>query len=73
MPERTVYRITPSGSGWSLTSGGDSRAFENKEEAIKAGRDAAQSKQPSQLVVHLANGQIETEYTYGDDPARSPG
>ena len=44
-----------------------------KDEAIAAGRSLAKSQALGQLVIHKANGQIETEYTYGQDPAQSQG
>ncbi|MDQ4143794.1 MAG: DUF2188 domain-containing protein [Actinomycetota bacterium] len=35
---------------------------------VVRGQSAAKANQPSQLVVHRANGTIEYQYTYGDDP-----
>lgn len=44
-----------------------------KDEAINAGRILARQAALGQLIVHKANGQIETEYTYGKDPVHSVG
>ncbi len=66
---RKVYRVSPDSNQWKVTHSGAvlSRHY-TKAAAIEAGRTVALGNQPSQLVVHLANGQIETEWTYGDDP-----
>lgn len=47
--------------------------FETKAEAVAAGRVLGRSHELGQLIVHKANGQIETEYTYGKDPVDSVG
>jgi hypothetical protein len=47
--------------------------FSTKEAAVAAGRSLAKAQPLGQLIVHLANGRIETEYTYGNDPANSAG
>lgn len=53
-------------------------SHKTKEEAVYAGRVACSNLWenrgvPAQLVIHLQNGQIETEYTYGNDPRKSKG
>lgn len=66
---RKVYHVVPNGSNWQVKSNGMVLSNHyNKEAAIVSGRSLAMANQPSQLVIHLANGQIETEYTYGQDP-----
>jgi len=51
-------------------------AYETKAEGEAAGEEQARelwsSGRPAQLVVHRKDGSIECEYTYGDDPERSP-
>lgn len=66
---RMVFHVVPNGSNWQVKHAG--KVLTNhflKSAAIEKGRDYALANKPSQLVIHLANGQIETEYTYGDDP-----
>jgi hypothetical protein len=70
---RNIYRILPGGAGWSLSGPNLTTSFKTKEEAERYGTDLALRNQPSQLMIHLANGQFEKEYTYGDDPERTPG
>jgi hypothetical protein len=66
---RKVYRVVPAGSQWELKHNGVvlSRHV-TKPPAVTAGQATAKTNQPSQLVVHKADGTIEYEYTYGDDP-----
>ncbi|MGV3524396.1 MAG: DUF2188 domain-containing protein [Candidatus Sericytochromatia bacterium] len=70
---RVVYHVLPNGgNGWQVKEQRASApvsTHRTKEEAVAAGRAAAQRHALSQLVIHKANGQIETEYTYGKDPA----
>ena len=42
-------------------------------EAIKIARGIARTNQPSQVLIHGEDGRIREEYTYGNDPERSPG
>jgi hypothetical protein len=42
--------------------------WEVKQDAIDSGRRVAIANQPSQLVVHRADGTIEVEWTYDNDP-----
>lgn len=66
---RNVYRVLPASGTWELRGPhGTLSQHITKQPAIEAGQKAAKADQPSQLVVHLANGQIEFEWTYGNDP-----
>lgn len=74
--KRTVFRVTyVKGVGhWRLTEGNIMLAFyDTKREAVVTGREQAKSLRPSQLVIHLKNGRIQREHTYGQDPERSKG
>lgn len=76
--KRVVFHVVPdSRQGvWHVkaqTATAPISSFRTKEQAIDAGRTIAKSHPLSQLIVHKANGQIETEYTYGKDPANSVG
>lgn len=65
---RKVFHVVPNGTAWQVKHNGKVLTRHSlKSDAIAKGRGYALANQPSQLVIHLANGQIETEYTYGDD------
>ena len=69
MTARKVFRVVPDGNYWRVRHGGTTLATSyTKDDAITKGRSYAIANQPSQLVIHRANGTIETEWTYGDDP-----
>lgn len=71
---RTIFRVLPDSGDWKVTRNTvRQRGFTLKADAITWGRGQAQNSQPSQLVIHKADGTIETEYTYGDDPFPPPG
>jgi len=64
-----VFHVVPSGDDWQVKHAGKVLTNHSlKSNAVAKGRAYALANQPSQLVIHLANGQIETEYTYGNDP-----
>jgi len=66
---RKIYHVVPNGTNWQVKHNG--QVLSNhylKTEAVSAGQRAAKANQPSQLVVHKADGTIEYEYTYGGDP-----
>lgn len=72
MPVRNIYHVVaaPKG-GWSVIKGGSDRAsrrFEIKQDAVAWGRQASRS-QGSQLIVHRADGTIESK----DFPSRGMG
>jgi hypothetical protein len=46
---------------------------DTKEKAIDYGRDLAKQEGLGQLVVHKADGSIEEEFTYGEDPRATKG
>tara|TARA_Y100000815_G_C13325072_1_gene493806 strand:+ start:1860 stop:2093 length:234 start_codon:yes stop_codon:yes gene_type:complete len=72
MSDRRKYRINKTDRGWRLKADGDSKAigyFEKKDNAVSRGRDVARNHGNSQLIVHKQEGnEIQTEWTYGDDP-----
>ncbi|MDG4787610.1 DUF2188 domain-containing protein [Micromonospora sp. WMMD1102] len=69
MTARTQYHVVPEGNGWKVEHGSTVDGhYDTKESALGAGREAAKADPPSQLVVHKQDGQVETEYTYRDDP-----
>lgn len=77
MPKRTIYDVRPHGGGpgvnteWSLKKRGNEKATkvsQNKKDVVARGTELAKARQPSQLIIHTADGKIEKEYTYGADP-----
>jgi hypothetical protein len=67
--KRNRYDVVPSGTAWRVThSQSTVSTHARKQDAIDAGVRVARANQPSQLVIHRADGTIEDERTYGDDP-----
>ncbi|MEH0828356.1 DUF2188 domain-containing protein [Micromonospora sp. URMC 105] len=67
--KRNQYHVVPNGGGWKVEQGSKTLgSYDTKHSAIEEGRKVAHANEPSQLVVHTADGKIETEYTYKDDP-----
>lgn len=75
MAKRAVYHVVPADDLWVVRLVGDSvnEAANTKEAAIARAKQLAQRSVLSQVVIHRADGTIEKEYTYGEDPTRSPG
>lgn len=76
--DRTVYHVLPNAdaSRWVVSmENNDSfrEEYQTKEEAVAAAKTRARAEEPSQVKVHLSDGNMEYESTYGDDPRRSPG
>ena len=76
--DRTVYHVTPAadGSRWVVSQeNNDSfrQEFETKEAAVNAAKSRARGEEPSQVKVHRADGNMEYESTYGEDPRRTRG
>lgn len=66
---RQVFRVVPYGSNWQVKHNGNVLTNHyTKDAAIDKGRAYALANQPSQLVLHKADGTIQQEWTYGDDP-----
>ncbi|MFI2353050.1 DUF2188 domain-containing protein [Streptomyces sp. NPDC019443] len=66
---RTKYRVLPNRGDWVLRREQTLLSTHtHKSDAVKEGQRRASADRPSQLVVHKADGTIEYEYTYGDDP-----
>lgn len=65
-----VYHLVPRDEDWAITLEGadkDLSVHGTKKEALDAARKVAQSHEPSRLVVHKADGTIQTSYAYGED------
>jgi hypothetical protein len=74
--DRTVYHVVPDSSGekWIVSEEKSDYRQEHrtKEEAVSAAKERARGQEPSQVKVHTADGNMEYESTYGEDPRRSP-
>lgn len=71
MSSRKVYHVTYNEDCWQVKAEGNKRAthtFEKKEDAIPFGRQVASTGEAGQLIIHRKDGEIQTEYTYGNDP-----
>ena len=79
MAQRKVYHIVPNPGqekDWKIKEENIDEPlglFSNKEEAIEKAKEIAKANEPSQIIVHREDGQIQTEYTYGDDPRKYKG
>ena len=63
---RKVYHVVPE---WDVKHEGALLSHHAlKSDAVEAGKKVAKANEPSQLVVHKADGTFEYEHTYGDDP-----
>ena len=75
--KRVVYDVEPrDGGDWAAQRRGTSRATavtEKKSDAIEEARRLAKQHPEGQVVIHDAEGKIEKEYTYKNDPERHPG
>jgi hypothetical protein len=76
MSERVIYDVEPRSDGWAAQRRGTSRAAtvtSTKTDAVAEARRLAKQHARAQVVVRGADGRIQEEFTYGDDPTRSPG
>lgn len=73
-----VYHVVPNSSrrgGWRVQGENSQRPsswHDNKEQAVERGKELAKARK-GQVIVHKADGEFQTEYTYGHDPSSSPG
>ena len=73
---RKVYHVTPKGDDWRVKREDAGRAdsvHENKSDAIARAKELAKDAALGQVKVHDQRGKIQTEYTYGKDPRKTPG
>lgn len=76
--DRTVYHVVPTADAarWVVSIENDDsfrEEYDTKDAAVEAAKSRARGQEPSQVKVHLSNGNMEYESTYGDDPRRTPG
>ena len=71
---RVVFRVHPHKGRWIVTRGGRQPVqFVFKRRATAWAVACAKAHPLSQVVVHGRGGQIQTEWTYGDDPPQRKG
>lgn len=74
---RTVYHVTPSGSGkrWVVTqqkSNSFSEEYTSKDAAVRAAKVRARGQEPSLIKVYKQDGNVEYESAYGEEAAPAP-
>ena len=70
MARKTQHVVHNPNGGWNVKKGGAEKAaksFANKIQAVKYAR-AISKKQGAELVIHKANGRIQSLSSYGKDP-----
>ena len=76
MSRKKVW-VSPDGDGgWNVKTQGASRAagnFDDKTDAVDRAKAIAKNSPLGQVMIQKRNGEIETEYTYGQDPKKYPG
>jgi len=71
---RIIYRVGPIGADWTVMRDGVLQSKHlTKQPAVDAGSSGARREwevyqRPSQCLIHRADGTIEKEWTYGNDP-----
>jgi len=75
--ERQVYEVAPNPkAGWDVRKEGSPRAssrHDTKATAVAEARERAKAAPLGQVRVKGRDGRIQTEWTYGKDPRRTPG
>lgn len=70
--DRKVYQVTPKEDAWLVTLDGKKKPlaqYETKSAALEAARELAKANEPSQLIIHRADGTVQTSHTYDPDAA----
>ena len=78
MSERKVLHVTydKNKEDWKVLKEGSDRALsrnETKKEAVEDARSRIKPDQLAQIKVHIKDGPIQKEWTYGKDPEKYPG
>ncbi len=71
MTSRTVYEVAPRGGEWTVKKRGVERPLHvetTKALAVAKAAELTRGDVPSQLLIKRADGTIEDERTYGNDP-----
>lgn len=74
MTTRKRYNVVPRNGNWAVTHNSQTLSTHVlKTAAVDAGVKVAKANVPSQLFIYRADGTIEDERTYGNDPYPPPG
>lgn len=68
-----IYHVKTHEDGWAVEAEGAQRPDTvegRKADAVKRGREVAQSQQPARLIVHKQDGSVQDRITYGEAEAR---
>ena len=69
LAETVVFHLVPEGENWAVRREGDEEdvsQHRTKAAALEAARGLAHAHEPSRIIVHRADGTIQTSYSYGD-------
>jgi hypothetical protein len=72
MPRRRVWEVVPYGDIWATKGQGSTRVtqlFKLKETAVARAEALANKVAGGRVIVRRADGSIETESTFGEEPA----
>lgn len=67
--EPIVFHLVPEGDDWAVRQEGEDEDMSRrgtKAEALDEARSLAHAREPSRVVVHRADGTIQTSYSYGE-------
>jgi poly(hydroxyalkanoate) granule-associated protein len=68
--EERVLHVVPADDGWTVTIEGEddpAGTYDTKKEAVSAGRDAAKTHAPSQLIVHKQDRSVQETFSYDEE------
>lgn len=66
--DRKVFHLLPHEGGWQVKKANADKpeaTRDTKKDALSVGRDVAKKHEPSQLVIHRADGTIQSASSYG--------
>ena len=69
LADTVVFHLVPEGEGWAVRLEGEDEDISRrstKAEALDDARTLAHEREPSRIVVHRADGTIQTSYSYGE-------
>ena len=74
--KRRVYHVVNEGGRWKAKAEYAERASvtgDTKSEVLERAKELAQRTGLGQVIVHGEDGEIQREFTYGNDPRRTKG
>ena len=67
MDKTEVYHLVHKGDGWTIRLEGkkkDISLHDNKASGLEAARTIAHDHEPARVIVHRADGTVQTSYSY---------